>query len=154
MLTKKEIVDILKDDSQNKELFELADKVRHDNVGDRNTFKRLDWIFKHLQMHLVIIAGFVQKTKTVERYRITPDDIIQFAKNAVNAGYKTIVLQSGEDVFYSKDIMCKIISEIKKLDVALTLSIGEKPYKELEAYKNAGADRYLLRIETTDKKTL
>ena len=50
--------------------------------------------------------------------------------------------------FYSKDIMCKIISEIKKLDVALTLSIGEKPYKELEAYKNAGADRYLLRIET------
>ena len=151
MLTKKEIVDILKDDSQNKELFELADKVRHDNVGDEIHLRGLIE-FSNTCKCTCHYCGLRAENKTVERYRITPDDIIQFAKNAVNAGYKTIVLQSGEDVFYSKDIMCKIISEIKKLDVALTLSIGEKPYKELEAYKNAGADRYLLRIETTDKK--
>lgn len=151
MLTKKEIVDILKDDSQNKELFELADKVRRDNVGDEIHLRGLIE-FSNTCKCTCHYCGLRAENKTVERYRITPDDIIQYAKNAVNAGYKTIVLQSGEDVFYSKDIMCKIISEIKKLNVALTLSIGEKPYKELEAYKNAGADRYLLRIETTDEK--
>ena len=66
-------------------------------------------------------------------------------------GFRTIVLQSGEDDFYSVDKMVQIIKEIKKLDVALTLSIGEKTFDEYKEYKKAGADRYLLRIETTDK---
>ena len=66
-------------------------------------------------------------------------------------GYKTIVLQSGEDSFFSKDVMCEIIKEIKKLDVALTLSIGERSFEDYKAFKEAGADRYLIRIETTDR---
>jgi len=61
-------------------------------------------------------------------------------------------LQSGEDAFYTQDKLCKIIESLKKLDVAVTLSLGEKSYKEYQAYKSAGADRYLLRIETTDKE--
>ena len=67
-------------------------------------------------------------------------------------GYRTIVLQSGEDDYYDTDKMVEIIREIKKFDVALTLSIGEKTYDEFKAFKGAGADRYLLRIETTDKE--
>ena len=66
--------------------------------------------------------------------------------------YKTIVLQSGEDDYYDTDLICEIIREIKQLDVALTLSIGEKDYDTYKSYKDSGADRYLLRIETTDKK--
>ena len=82
---------------------------------------------------------------------MSKDEIINCAKNAVNFGYRTIVLQSGEDNFYTVDKLCEIIKEIKTLDVALTLSIGEKTFDEYKAMKNSGADRYLLRIETTDE---
>jgi biotin synthase len=61
-------------------------------------------------------------------------------------------LQSGEDDFFNVERMTKIIKSIKELDVAITLSIGEKTREEYKAYKEAGADRYLLRIETTDKE--
>ena len=88
--------------------------MRHDNVGDEIHLRGLIE-FSNTCKCTCHYCGLRAENKTVERYRITPDDIIQFAKNAVNAGYKTIVLQSGEDVFYSKDIMCKIISEIKSL---------------------------------------
>ena len=66
-------------------------------------------------------------------------------------GLHTIVLQSAEDLEYKTSDLCRIIESIKRLDVAITLSIGEKTYAEYKAYKEAGADRYLLRIETTDK---
>ena len=89
--------------------------------------------------------------RNLERYRILKDEILLYVKKAVDMGYKTIVLQSGEDEFYSTEKICKIIKEIKKLDVAITLSIGEKSFAEYQAFKKAGADRYLLRIETTDK---
>lgn len=59
-------------------------------------------------------------------------------------------MQSGEDDFFDTKLMCEIISGIKDLDVAVTLSLGEKTFEEYKAYKEAGADRYLLRIETTD----
>jgi iron-only hydrogenase maturation rSAM protein hydE len=80
-----------------------------------------------------------------------PDDIMLHSQRAVQMGYKTIVLQSGEDSYFTRDVMCKLIEHIKTLDVALTLSIGEKSYDDLKAYKQSGADRYLIRIETTDK---
>lgn len=66
-------------------------------------------------------------------------------------GFKTIVLQGGEDVFYSRDLMCEIIKRIKDFDVALTLSIGERSFEDYKAFKDCGADRYLIRIETTDR---
>ena len=78
--------------------------------------------------------------------------IIEQAKLAVRLGFKTIVLQSGEDVFYQKDNFSRVIETIKKMDVAITLSVGERTYEEYKAWKEAGADRYLMRIETTDKE--
>jgi biotin synthase len=80
------------------------------------------------------------------------DEIFVSAKKAVDLGYRTIVLQSGEDDNYYSDKMCDIIRSIKELDVAVTLSMGEKSFDEYKAYREAGADRYLIRIETTDKK--
>ena len=67
-------------------------------------------------------------------------------------GYKTIVLQSGEDEYYTTEKMCEIIGGIKEFDAALTLSIGERSYEDYKAFKDAGADRYLIRIETTDRE--
>ena len=74
------------------------------------------------------------------------------AQKAVNYGYKTVVLQSGEDLWFSKETMANIIRQIKKLGLVITLSIGEKSREEYALYKEAGADRFLLRIETTDKE--
>ena len=80
------------------------------------------------------------------------NEIINLVGRAVKMGYKTIVLQGGEDDYFNADKICQIIREIKKFDVALTLSIGEREYVEYKAVKEAGFDRYLLRIETTDKE--
>ena len=77
--------------------------------------------------------------------------IVAHAAAAAKLGFKTVVMQSGEDVWFTVDRMTRIIRAIKDLDIAVTLSIGEKSYEEYKAYRDAGADRYLLRIETTDK---
>jgi len=88
----------------------------------------------------------------IERYRLAPETILDFARKAKSYGYQTVVLQSGEDLYYTVDKFVSVIREIKKLDLAITLSIGEKSREEYAAYKKAGADRYLLRIETTDRE--
>ena len=148
--SKKEIIDILNDESQNEWLFALADKIRKENVGDEVHLRGLIE-FSNICKCQCKYCGLRSTNKNLDRYRILPDEIILYAKKAVDMGYKTIVLQSGEDEFYTKDTMCNIINKIKEMDVALTLSIGEKSYEEYKAFKDAGADRYLIRIETTDK---
>lgn len=150
MFSKKEIIDLLKDDTQNQWLFSYADNVRKQYVGDRVHLRGLIEFSNICKCHCKY-CGLRCENKTVERYRIMPDDIMLHSQRAVQMGYKTIVLQSGEDSYFTRDVMCKLIEHIKTLDVALTLSIGEKSYDDLKAYKQSGADRYLIRIETTDK---
>ena len=148
--TKKEIVDILKDDSQNEWLFSLADKVRRENVGDEVHLRGLIE-FSNICHCFCKYCGLRCENKELDRYRILPDDIVKYAQKAVEMGYKTIVLQSGEAVFYTKEILCDIIRRIKEFDVALTLSIGERSFQDYKAFRDCGADRYLIRIETTDR---
>ena len=149
-LTREKIIEILKDDSQNELLFSKADEIRKKYVGDEVHLRGLIE-FSNICKRTCKYCGLRCENKNLERYRISPEDIILYAQKAVELGYKTIVLQSGEDEFYTRDVMCGIIKGIKKLDVALTLSIGEKSYEDYLAYYEAGADRYLLRIETTDR---
>jgi biotin synthase len=149
MLSKKEIVDILK--SENIDVFKEADRIRHQYVGDEVHLRGLIE-FSNICKRQCKYCGLQSQNKNVQRYRMEKEEILKYAQNAVNMGYKTLVLQSGEDDFYNMEYMCEIISEIKKLPVALTLSIGEKTYEEYKAFKQAGADRYLIRIETTDKE--
>lgn len=148
--SKQDIINILKDNSINEQLFSYANEIRKKYVGDEVHLRGLIE-FSNICKRTCKYCGLRCENKKIERYRIEPDEIVSYAKIAVDMGYKTIVLQSGEDNYYSTDIMCKIISEIKNLNVALTLSIGEKTFEEYKAYKKAGADRFLLRIETTDK---
>lgn len=149
--SKNEVIEILKDNSQNDWLFSLADKIRKENVGDEVHLRGLIE-FSNICKRTCKYCGLRCENKEIDRYRIEPDDIIFYAQKAVDMGYKTIVLQSGEDEYYSREILCKIIKGIKTLDVALTLSIGERCFDDYKAFKDCGADRYLIRIETTDKE--
>lgn len=149
--SKNEVIEILKDNSQNDWLFSLADKIRKENVGDEVHLRGLIE-FSNICKRTCKYCGLRCENKDIDRYRIEPDDIIFYAQKAVDMGYKTIVLQSGEDEYYSRELLCKIIKEIKTLDVALTLSIGERCFDDYKAFKDCGADRYLIRIETTDKE--
>lgn len=151
ILDKNEIVRLLEDNSCNEELFNAADSIRKKYVGDEVHLRGLIE-FSNICKRNCLYCGLRASNSNVKRYRLTPDEIIDLAKKAVDYGYKTIVMQSGEDEYYTLDMMKYIISNIKKLDVALTLSIGEKTIEEYKEYKDAGADRYLIRIETTDKK--
>lgn len=150
-LTREKIIELLKDDSQNEQLFSFADKIRKEYVGDEVHLRGLIE-FSNICKRTCKYCGLRCENKNLDRYRIESDDIIKYAKKAVEMGYKTIVLQSGEDEYYSRDVMCEIIKGIKKFDVALTLSIGEHSFEDYEAFRKAGVDRYLLRIETTDRK--
>lgn len=147
-LSKKEIIDILK--SGDSEILKEADKIRHQYVGDGVHLRGLIE-FSNICKRNCLYCGLQSQNKFVKRYRLSISEIINIAKSGINQGFKTIVLQSGEDDFYTIDLLCNIISELKSSGVAVTLSIGEKTFDEYKAYKEAGADRFLLRIETTDE---
>ena len=148
-LTKAEIVELLllKEATY---LFETADQVRREFVGD-GVYLRGLIEFSNFCKNNCLYCGIRAGNAQVRRYRLSPEEIVKTAGQAASYGYKTVVLQSGEDLWFDTDTLCDIIGQIKKLDVAITLSIGEKTREEYAAYRQAGADRYLLRIETTDK---
>lgn len=150
VLSEAQIIDILKDDSINDFLFSAADEVREKYVGNAVHLRGLIE-FSNICKCSCKYCGIRKENTLVQRYRMTEEKIFALAQKAKEYGYKTIVLQSGEDSFFSKEKMVSIIKKIKDMGFALTLSIGEKTYEEYKEYKDAGADRYLLRIETTDK---
>ena len=131
-------------------LFEAADRVRKAFVGD-GVYLRGLIEFSNYCKNDCLYCGIRRSNASARRYRLTPEEIVHTAKKAAGYGYKTVVLQSGEDPWFDADTMADIIRQIKTLDVAVTLSLGEKTREEYAAYRQAGADRYLLRIETTDK---
>ena len=148
MLTKQEIINYLSTDD--KELFTKADAIRKQYVGDEVHLRGLIE-FSNICKRTCFYCGLRNENHNLTRYRLSEDEIIEFAKHGAELGLRTVVLQSGEDSYFSIDKLCKIVKAIKKFDVAITLSVGEKTYKEYKALKDAGADRYLLRIETTDE---
>ncbi len=150
-LSHSEIVEILKDETCNEYLFKAADYVRKCRVGDAVHLRGLIE-FTNVCGQNCLYCGIRRDNSLVERYIMTPEEIFETAKRAAGLGYKTVVLQSGETQTYSIDTLCEIIKKIKTLDIAVTLSIGEKNEDEYRALKDAGADRYLLRIETTSHK--
>lgn len=149
-LSKPEIVEILKDNSVNDYLFKSADEVRQKFKGDE-VYLRALIEFSNICRCNCFYCGIRRDNKNIEHYRLEKDEIIKLANFAIQSGYKTIVLQSGEDLFFKADYLAEIIKEIKKSNVAITLSIGERTFEEYKILKEAGADRFLLRIETTDE---
>jgi biotin synthase len=81
-----------------------------------------------------------------------PEEIVAAAREALRLGYKTVVLQSGEDAWFSREVVSDLVRRIKELgDLALTLCLGERPREDYAAWKEAGVDRYLVRIETSNR---
>lgn len=146
-LEKSEIVELLNSDGI--ELFKAADNVRKEYIGDGVYIRGLIE-FTNICKQTCKYCGIRRENTNVERYRLSKDEILKIVQHGVENGFKTVVLQGGEDSFYSTALMCEIIEAIKNYDVALTLSIGERSFDDYAAFKAAGADRYLLRIETTD----
>ena len=99
-------------------------------------------------------CGIRASNKNCERYRLSPDEIYECAAIGHELGFRTIVLQGGEDLHYTDDLMVEIISTIRNKypDSAITLSIGEKEKSTYQKYFDAGANRYLLRHEAANKK--
>ena len=151
ILSKEELVQILSDESINDFLFKTADEVRKEHVGDEVHLRGLIE-FSNICKCNCKYCGLRKDNPELERYRLTIEESYDFAKKAKDYGYKTVVLQSGEDSYYSIERLVKLLQDIKKLDLAITLSIGERSFEEYKAFKEAGADRYLIRIETTNKE--
>lgn len=99
-------------------------------------------------------CGIRASNKCAERYRLNKEDILNCCEQGHTLGFRTFVLQGGEDLHYSDDEMCNIISSVKSAypDCALTLSVGERSYDTYKRWFDCGADRYLLRHETADKE--
>ena len=97
-------------------------------------------------------CGIRCSNHAVSRYRLTPEDILACCQEGYEAGFRTFVLQGGEDGWFNDDRMCEIIRSIKQNypNCAVTLSLGERSRESYQTLFDAGADRYLLRHETAD----
>ena len=149
-LSKNEIVRLLADEQNEPALLKRADRIRKKYVGDAIHLRGLIE-FSNICRNNCLYCGIRRGNGKVARYRMKEDELIETARRAAALGFKTVVMQSGEDMYYTQEKMCRIIEAIKKFDVAVTLSIGERSYGDYKAFREAGADRYLMRIETTDK---
>jgi len=151
-IKKDEIVALLKtrDTVRIEQLKRRADEVRKARVGDKVHLRGIIEFSNYCDKNC-LYCGLRKDNARLKRYRITPDEIFDAAVIANELGYRTVVLQSGEDGEYPADALLGAITRIKKeLDLAITLSLGELTFEEYRNLKDAGADRYLLRFETSD----
>ncbi|MGM9936748.1 MAG: [FeFe] hydrogenase H-cluster radical SAM maturase HydE, partial [Candidatus Ornithomonoglobus sp.] len=132
-------------------LHKTADAVRRERYGTE-VYTRGLIEFTNYCKNNCYYCGLRRDNTALERYRLTKEQILKCADTGYELGFRTWVLQGGEDMYYSDEYICEIVSELKSAhpDCAVTLSIGEKPTESYEAYRRAGADRYLLRHETAD----
>jgi biotin synthase len=130
-------------------LFAAADRVRAANSGDEVQLRGLVEFSNYCRRNCGY-CGLRRDCRELDRFRMTPDEIVAVAHEAEVLGYRTLVLQSGEDVHFTAPGLADIVSRIKaECDLAITLSIGERSEDEYRLLREAGADRYLLRIETS-----
>ena len=151
-LTKRQIIDVLKekDEAVIEDLFRHADLVRKEYVGDAVHLRGLIEFSNYCRRDC-LYCGLRRSNKNVVRYRMTNLEIFAAVFEAKALGFQTVVLQSGEDPAYTIENLCEIVRRIKtNFDFAVTLSLGERTYEDYKRLKEAGADRYLLRFETTD----
>ena len=134
-------------------LFSKADSRKREIYQDKIFIRGLIELSNYCKNNC-LYCGIRAANKNISRYRLTKEQVLGCASNGYELGFRTFVLQGGEDTAYSDKDICDMVSGIKELfpDCAVTLSIGEKPYESYKAYREAGADRYLLRHETANKE--
>ena len=140
------------DDESEAYLFYNARRTTNEIYGRKIFIRGLTEISNYCKNNCYY-CGIRRQNKNVVRYRLTREQILESCKAGYEIGFRTFVLQGGEDLYFTDEVVCGIISDIKKLfpDCAVTLSLGEKSRESYRLLKEAGADRYLLRHETADK---
>ncbi len=127
-----------------------ADRVRREHVGDEVHLRGLIEISNHCVRHCTY-CGLRADRSDLSRYRMEPTEILAVAHQAQLLGYGTVVLQAGEDPGLTREGVADVVRRIKaETGLAVTLSLGERSADDLEAWHTAGADRYLLRFETSN----
>ena len=134
-------------------LYEKADNIRRKVYSNKVYIRGLIEISNFCKNDCYY-CGIRCSNKKADRYRLNKDDILQCANQGYQLGFRTFVLQGGEDAYYTADVLCDIIKTLKEKypDCAVTLSLGERQKDSYQKLFNAGADRYLLRHETADSE--
>ena len=145
---------LLCDDPEvNEYLKERARAVREKHYG-KDVYLRGLIEFTNYCKNNCIYCGIRAGNPKAERYRLTEDEILSCSDEGYKLGFRTFVLQGGEDPYYTDDVMVSIVKKIRERhpDCAITLSIGERSKESYQKLHDAGADRYLLRHETANKE--
>lgn len=154
-LSKEDVLVLLEgsEDEQNREaLFRAAAAVRERYLGDEVHLRGIIEFSNHC-VNLCHYCGLRAANTTLKRYRMSRDEIVAAAEKARSLGIPTIVLQSGEDPAFSAEEVALLVRLIKeRTGGAITLSVGERPPGDYQLWREAGADRYLLKHETADPR--
>lgn len=137
--------------SQLEELWLAADRLRREWVGDAVHFRGLVELSSYCRRNCLYCG--IRAAHQLVRYRMTKEEVLESARMARDFGYGTLVIQTGEDPGVTKDFISDTIKAVKdQFGLAVTLSLGERTEEEWVAWKQAGADRYLLRFETSNPR--
>ena len=152
-LTKEEFITLIKERNEESASY-LASLAREEavNIYGNGVFPRGLVEFTNYCKNNCYYCGIRRDNRNATRYRLTKEEILSCCAEGYNLGFRTFVLQGGEDPFYTDDLICEIVAAIhaQHPDCAITLSIGEKSRESYQKYFDAGANRYLLRHETAD----
>lgn len=152
-LSDSEYLRLITEDMDVRYLYCAADEIRQKYYGKKVFLRGLIEISNYCKNDC-LYCGIRKSNKNAKRYRLSKEDIYACCDNGYKLGFRTFVMQGGEDAYYSDDVMCEIISEIKQRypECAVTLSLGERSYDSYKRMYDAGADRYLLRHETAENE--
>lgn len=151
-ISDQELITLLETTAYDNSLFSAADDIRKQIYGDKVYIRGLIEFTNYCKNNCYY-CGIRSGNKEALRYRLGKYEILSCCKEGYALGFRTFVLQGGEDPFFDDKRLCEIIYEVRNQfpDCAITLSIGEKPKESYLAYFDAGANRYLLRHETADE---
>ena len=153
-LSRDEILSFLTETDEHRRsvLFQRADAIRRKRVGEAVHLRGLIEISNHCRRNCLYCGVRAERTE-IGRYRMSLDEILDSAAMAKQFGYGTVVLQAGEDAGLSDERIAETIAAIKeKFALAVTLSLGERPERVYRRWREAGADRYLMRFETSNPR--
>lgn len=141
----------IEDEAMTEELMKRADEIRRENYGNKVYIRGLIEV-SNICKNDCYYCGIRKSNKNISRYRLGKYEILSAARFGYALGFRTFVMQGGEDPHFTKEFMVDVLETLKENyeDVAITLSLGERSFDDYKAFFDAGADRYLLREESSN----